>query len=167
MKTVVPSRKETPFELVAWPLWIGKQVSKTSGKPFKSKEKANTVTGVVTHPVTGLRGFTFAEDDSIVECFRTVLISDKPSWDDAPAWALGMAFKCFGDPGEIGEWCWMSPDGSPGFICFETRPMSYIEQADQRVQDHIMNDYYRIMDQKAAYSIAQSERDRAKNKVRV
>ena len=164
MKTVIPTRKETPFELVAWPLWVGKHVVKTSGKPFKSKAKANTVKGVTIHPVTGLHGFTFAEDDSIVECFRTVLISGKPSWANAPHWALGLAFKCYGDPGEIGEWCWMSPDGASGFIAYETRPMTYIQTASERVQDLILSDYERRMDRKADARLAQSERDRAKNK---
>jgi hypothetical protein len=162
MHTVIPTRKETVFELAAWPLWIGKQVVKVSGKPFKSKEKANTVTGVVTHPVTGLHGFTFVEDDSVVECFRTVLISGKPSWDEAPSWALGLAFKCYGDPGEMGEWCWMAPNGSPGFICFETRPMTHVERADQKVQDIIMDDYWHRMDQKEEHRQAQSARDRAR-----
>lgn len=49
---------------------VGKQVYKPSGKPFKSGEKVNTVTGVVEHPYTDHLAFTFEEDDSAVECFR-------------------------------------------------------------------------------------------------
>lgn len=49
---------------------IGKQVYKPSGKPFKSGEKINTVTGVVDHQFSNHLAFTFKEDDSTVECFR-------------------------------------------------------------------------------------------------
>lgn len=163
MHTVTPGRTETSYELAAWPLWVGKQVSKVSGKPFKSKEKVNTVSGITIHPVTGLHAFIFNEDDSAVECFRTVLISDKPSWGSAPSWALGLAFKCYGDPGEMGEWCWMSVTGSPGFICYETRPMTHIDFGDERVQEMIMNNYWRKKDQLDALRRAQSVRDRAKH----
>lgn len=166
MKQVTPSRKETPFELAAWPLWIGKQVIKVSRKTFTSGEKIATVTGMTINPITGLHAFTFTGDDRPVECFRTVLITGKPSWDDAPAWALGLAFKCYGDPGEFGEWCWMTPNGAPGFICFETRPMSHLEAADQRVQDVILSNYWTKQDQLAAHRQAQRERDLARNQQR-
>lgn len=42
--------------------------SKFEPKPFKSGLKINTVTGVIPHPITGRDAFTFAEDDSYVEC---------------------------------------------------------------------------------------------------
>lgn len=48
---------------------IGKQVYKKSGKPFKSTEKVNTVSGVTVNPNTNKKAFTFDEDDSIVDCF--------------------------------------------------------------------------------------------------
>lgn len=47
-----------------------KTTSKSEPKPFKSGLKVNTVTGVVIHEQTGRPGFTFAEDASVVECFR-------------------------------------------------------------------------------------------------
>jgi len=48
---------------------IGKRVYKKSGKPFKSTEKVNTVSGVTINPNTNKKAFTFEEDDSIVDCF--------------------------------------------------------------------------------------------------
>jgi len=52
---------------------IGKKVRKTSPKPFKSGNKVNTVKGVVIHPIMKDElGFTFEEDDSVVECWRCV-----------------------------------------------------------------------------------------------
>lgn len=49
---------------------IGKQVYKPSGKPFKSRNKINTVTGLMNHPVTGRACYTFEEDDSHVEIIK-------------------------------------------------------------------------------------------------
>jgi len=49
---------------------VGKRVRKKSGKPFKSHLAANTVSGVAPHPQTGRLGYTFREDDSVVECWR-------------------------------------------------------------------------------------------------
>lgn len=53
--------------------FIGKRVHKSSGKPFKSGNKINTVKGVVIHPFKhkvkkDIYAFTFVEDDSVVEC---------------------------------------------------------------------------------------------------
>jgi hypothetical protein len=48
---------------------IGQRVQKRrSGKPFKSGNKVNTVTGVIKHPKIDVLAFTFAEDDSYVAC---------------------------------------------------------------------------------------------------
>ena len=47
---------------------IGKQVFKTSKKPFKSKNLYNTVKGITVNPHTKYQAFTFEEDDSIVDC---------------------------------------------------------------------------------------------------
>lgn len=55
--------------------WIGKKVFKTSGKPFKSKLKVNTVKGLTDHPILKIPAFTFVEDDSIVECRQCELQS--------------------------------------------------------------------------------------------
>lgn len=152
---------DSQFQRAVWPTWVGKQVSKVSRKPFKSKEKLNTVKGLITHPITGHMAFTFVEDGSFVECYRTLLVSGKPSWKTAPSWALGVAVKCFGD--DIGEWCWMSPvAGSPGFTCFETRPIEFIDSADDDVYDVIMTNLDFIAANKRAYREAQSARDSAR-----
>ncbi len=47
---------------------IGKQVYKTSKKPFKSKRAYNTVSGVTINPHTKRDAFTFEEDGSVVDC---------------------------------------------------------------------------------------------------
>lgn len=48
--------------------FVGRQVRKYSGKPFKSRLKINTVASVVGHPQRpgGGLAFTFVEDDSVV-----------------------------------------------------------------------------------------------------
>lgn len=51
-----------------YPEWVGRKVTKDSGKPFKSGLKENTVKGVVEHPVLKIPAFTFDEDESVVEC---------------------------------------------------------------------------------------------------
>ena len=48
--------------------YIGKQVIKPSGKPFKSGQKINTVKDVILHPVLHTPAFTFVEDNSYVSC---------------------------------------------------------------------------------------------------
>lgn len=67
----------TEQDVARWNSMVGQKVwknpkttSKFSPKPFKSGFKVNTVTGVVQHPFTPHLAFTFAEDDSKVECFR-------------------------------------------------------------------------------------------------
>lgn len=158
------SHVDTPFQAAVWPTWVGKQVRKVSGKPFKSKEKLNTVTAVAVHPITGHLAFTFAEDDSQVECFRTSLVSGKPAWSDAPSWALGVAVKCYGEPGEFGEWCWMSPLGAQGFICYESRPVSHMAAADERVREIIQANLDFVAANKEAYRLTQQARDLARNR---
>ena len=49
---------------------IGKSVQKLSGKPFKSGRKVNIVSGIVRQEFTGQPGYTFENDDSVVECWR-------------------------------------------------------------------------------------------------
>lgn len=46
---------------------VGEQVYKTSGKPFKSKNKYNTVKAVTENPHTHLVAFSFEEDSSLVD----------------------------------------------------------------------------------------------------
>lgn len=43
------------------------KVRKKSGKPFKSRNKTNTVKGTTTNPHTGKPAFIFFEDDSVVD----------------------------------------------------------------------------------------------------
>lgn len=42
------------------------RVRKKSGKPFKSGQKVNTVANEVANPYTDKPGYSFIEDDSIV-----------------------------------------------------------------------------------------------------
>lgn len=56
---------------------IGKRVKKKSGKPFKSGEKVNTVTGIVVVKELGdVACYTFVEDEAWVECFRCALAEE-------------------------------------------------------------------------------------------
>jgi len=52
---------------------IGKKVAKTK-KPFKWGGKISTVKGIVIHHQTVNLGYTFVEDDSVVECWRCLII---------------------------------------------------------------------------------------------
>lgn len=49
---------------------VGAAVKKSSGKPFKSALKVNTVTGVVFAPGLDRMCFSFEEDDALIECWR-------------------------------------------------------------------------------------------------
>jgi len=55
--------------------WIGKVVTKRSGKPFKSGNQKATVTGIVFNEHSEKAAFTFEEDDICVDCFRCQLQS--------------------------------------------------------------------------------------------
>jgi len=58
-------------ELIGKKVWKKyKSISETEPKPFKSGNKINTATGIVSHFITGYPSFIFVEDDSMVECFR-------------------------------------------------------------------------------------------------
>lgn len=70
-------RPFTEAEVASWNTMVGKRVwknpkttSKFQPKPFKSGNKVNTVKAIVVHEQTGRPGFSFLEDDSVVECFR-------------------------------------------------------------------------------------------------
>lgn len=54
--------------------YSGVRVKKISQKPFKSGSCVNTIKDIVTHKETGLPGYSFIEDDSIVECRRVVAL---------------------------------------------------------------------------------------------
>jgi len=67
----------TAEDVTRWSSMVGQKVwknpyttSKLQPKPFKSGNKVNTVKAVVPHVQTGNWGFSFEEDDSVVECFR-------------------------------------------------------------------------------------------------
>lgn len=73
----------TEEKIAAWYAMVGQRVwknpkttSKFMPKPFKSGLQVNTVTGVVQHPYTPNLAFTFAEDESTVECFRCSIAPD-------------------------------------------------------------------------------------------
>jgi hypothetical protein len=59
---------------------IGNPVIKESGKPFKSRNKINTVKGVTINPHTSLPALVFNEDDSIVDAHQCINFneSDEP-----------------------------------------------------------------------------------------
>lgn len=59
----------TEEDTARWHSMIGARVAKDR-KPFKSGHKINTVKGIVVHEQTGRLGFTFLEDDSVVECWK-------------------------------------------------------------------------------------------------
>lgn len=56
------------IEFFCTPIYSGVRVKKSSGKPFKSGHKVNTVAGLTCNPNTDELAYTFVEDDSIVDC---------------------------------------------------------------------------------------------------
>lgn len=54
----------------------GTKVKKTSDRPFKSQLRVNTIKYVTTHEETGLPGYKFEEDDSVVECRRCIEVKE-------------------------------------------------------------------------------------------
>ena len=69
------TRTENSADLTKYNDLVGKEVSKKSGKPFKSGKKVNTVKGITIHKETNHSAFEFFEDDSQVECWRCEKIS--------------------------------------------------------------------------------------------
>lgn len=70
-------RQFTEADMALWQSMVGQKVwknpkstSKFKPKPFKSGNKINTVKAVALHEQTQRPGFTFLEDESVVECFR-------------------------------------------------------------------------------------------------
>ena len=87
----------TVEDVARWNSMVGKKVwknpktdTKTQPKPFKSGSKVNTVKAVVPHKQTGNWGFSFEEDDSIVECFRCSLAPEPFVFDDVGPRGLAM-----------------------------------------------------------------------------
>lgn len=67
-------RFNTPENLALWATFVGQKVQKKSGKPFKSKDKINTVKSFgFIHPHVGTVCFLFEEDDTYVECIKCEL----------------------------------------------------------------------------------------------
>ena len=145
-----------------WKAWIGKQVSKESGKPFKSGEKLGTVTGMITHPITKRPAFTMQEDGTYVECCRCQLESDKPSWALAPPWVIGLAVKAFGD--DIGSWSWrgFAEFREGEYLCNQVRPVEALDKANIEVIREVMrivNDRFNL---KANGELLSREKNRAR-----
>lgn len=57
-----------------WKDYVGKEIEKHSGKPFKNGEKTNIVKGFGINPYSGKPGFV-VEDDSIVDCYQCKLVN--------------------------------------------------------------------------------------------
>jgi hypothetical protein len=55
-----------------WHTWIGKEVVKHSGKPFKSGEQIGSVVAFTTNPHSGKPAFEM-NDGSVVDCFQVKL----------------------------------------------------------------------------------------------
>jgi len=51
-------------------IFVGDKVQKKSRKPFKSKEKVNTVKSITKNPYSFRIAFSFIEDDSIVDAYQ-------------------------------------------------------------------------------------------------
>jgi hypothetical protein len=51
---------------------IGDKVRKKSRKPFKSREKINTVKAITKNPYTDRLAFSFIEDSSVVDAYQCV-----------------------------------------------------------------------------------------------
>jgi len=58
-----------------WNTWIGLNVSKYFGKPFKNGSKIGRVISIKTNPLSNKIAFEM-EDDILVDCFRCYLLKD-------------------------------------------------------------------------------------------
>ena len=142
MENSNPLKKfESGFVIGCWHKWIGTVVSKKSNKKFKSDKHQNTITGVVIHPITDNSAFTFAEDDSVVEC-RTVLpVEGRLAWESSPSWAIGQVFSM-----EKQEWVWVPLAGfntedkpyayNELYVGFKIIPSEYWHRLDESVKAH-------------------------------
>ena len=78
------AKRQLPLEDITIGMFIcniGNKVYKTSSsktaqpKPFKSKNKVNTIKDVICHPILcGELAYTFEEDDSYVSCRHCVIV---------------------------------------------------------------------------------------------
>ncbi len=55
-----------------WSTWVGKEIEKFSGKPFKSTFKTGTVKMFTVNQHSGKEAFLM-DDESIVDCFQCKL----------------------------------------------------------------------------------------------
>ena len=58
-----------------WDNWIGKQIIKYSGKPFKSGAKIGIVDSIGVNPNSGKKCFIMREDQTSVDCFQCNLLN--------------------------------------------------------------------------------------------
>lgn len=74
VRTITQADLDYADSLIGRKVWKNpKTTSQHQPKPFKSGSKVNTVKAVVLHDQTGSLGFTFLEDESVVECGRCSL----------------------------------------------------------------------------------------------
>ena len=58
-----------------WSNWVGKEIEKFSGKPFKSQNKTAIPNSVGINPNSGKIAFYFNETNTYVDCFQCKLKS--------------------------------------------------------------------------------------------
>lgn len=73
-KNIITKMKSTKIHTdnPEWITWVGKKVTKVSGKPFKSQNIVGTVIGMETNPHSNNTAFLM-DDNSVVDCFRCQL----------------------------------------------------------------------------------------------
>lgn len=56
-----------------WDEWVGKQIIKHSGKPFKSGPKSATPLSITMNPFSGKKAFKLLECGTVVDCYQCKL----------------------------------------------------------------------------------------------
>ena len=56
-----------------WEFWLGKEIIKYSGNPFKSGKKIGIPVDIEINPHSQKLAFRMQEDNTLVDCFRTHL----------------------------------------------------------------------------------------------
>ncbi len=59
-----------------WENWVGLQIIKRSGKPFKSGEKVGIVESVEINPNSDKKAFRMKEDQTLVDCHQCQLLKE-------------------------------------------------------------------------------------------
>ena len=57
-----------------WDNYVGKQIVKRSGKPFKSGNKVGVVENMSINPNTGRKAFLMRDDQTLVDCHQCQLL---------------------------------------------------------------------------------------------